>query len=158
MDDNLLWTDFRGYVFVNTALSSIQKGVQGAHALMELTYQYSNKLQIQQWNKLHSWRENDKTLIFLDGGFHQSILNNYAILSLQCENLELPHAIFYEDVETMNGMATAFAAIIPNTIYDMDTDEYDAMCTSMFLQGFQSPPEPDDVSLCRFLKHFKLAV
>jgi len=148
--------ELRGYVFVNRALSSIQKGVQGAHAIVELFNNDHNDL-------LYEWSSEDKTLIFLDCGFHQEILDNYTTFSLLCDKLDLPHALFHEDEETMNTMATAFAGIIPSSIYEIDLLEYERQTRTFYSNSFKttkSPPyedDPPEIQLCRFLSQFKLA-
>lgn len=148
--------EYRGYVFVNRALSSIQKGVQGAHALVELTKTYNTESN-DAASTLHEWRESHKTLVFVDCGFHQEMLEHYLTAVAYCEKLELPHALFIEDDWTMNSMATAFAIIVPSTIYDIDIAEFD-MGKKYYLSGAVVGDDPDDVALCRFLKSFRLAV
>ena len=159
--------EYRGYVFVNRALSSIQKGVQGAHALVELT----SKPEYQQVNvpgslpsarALDTWRILDKTLVFLDCGFHQEILEHYLTAASFCEKFKLPHALFVEDDWTMNSMATAFAIIVPDTIYDIDIDEYymsQKHYTTGITSGYTFPhAPPPDIEFHLFLKGFKLAI
>lgn len=153
------FTEYRGYVFINTALSSIQKGVQGAHALVELTEKYyynSDSVSKMLWD----WRCVDKTLIFLEAGFHQALLENYLTFSTYCEKLGLPYALFVEDDETMNSMATAFAGIVPSTIYDIDLKEVYAVkayMTKGFGDTIAMPEDSPEEALCRFLKSFNLA-
>ena len=154
--------EYRGYVFVNRALSSIQKGVQGAHALVELT----SKSEYQQSTgpcafptacALDTWRALDKTLVFLDCGFHQEILEHYLTAASFCEKVELPHALFVEDDWTMNSMATAFAIVVPNTIYDIDLVEYET-AKRRFSSGMSEESDPVEIEFCRFLKQFGLAI
>jgi hypothetical protein len=144
---------YRGYVFVNRALSSIQKGVQGSHAIVEV---FNNALTVEEQATLNTWSLNDKTLVFLDGGFHGELEENYEIFKTFCFHFDLPCGCFYEDIETMNGMFTAFAGIIPHYIYDYDLDTYDREHRFLY-----SPDEiiedPEDVRFCRFLRQFPLA-
>jgi hypothetical protein len=140
----------RGYVFVNTALSSIQKGVQGAHAVVELFNDPIARPSYSE-NILKQWGYVDKTLIFLDGGFHQTLLDNYNLtFKPLCDQLELPHAIFREDEETMNEMVTAFAAVVPNYVYNLG-EEYSEDEMNVL------NPTPD-IALCNFLSQFRLAI
>lgn len=151
--------EYRGYVFVNSALSSIQKGVQGAHAMVEVTEQYAIESN-EAASVLHEWRASHKTLIFLEAGFHESILQNYLGFAAMCEKLDLPQALFVEDYETMNHMATAFAGVVPSTIYDIDLEEYEMSTRSMmsnFTTGIIKNDDPPEVELCKFLKQFHLA-
>jgi hypothetical protein len=107
-------TELRCYVFVNLALSTIQKGVQGNHASVEVGV-------INDYNSMYrDWAKNHKTLIYLQGGFHTELQDQYKEFKRLCNKLDLPHAGFYEDEETMNCMFTSFAGVIPSTVYDMD--------------------------------------
>jgi hypothetical protein len=72
-----------------------------------------------------------------------------------CEKLGLPYALFVEDDDTMNSMATAFAGVVPSSIYDIDLNEYDMVKSTPGM--FMEVDDPDDVALCRFLKQFHLA-
>ena len=150
--------EYRGYVFVNTALSSIQKGVQGAHAIAEVGHVADVSLELAKINNplgdrnlavIHNlWRGVHRTLIFLDGGFHGVLNENYKTFSSLCKKLSLPHAKFIEDEETMNCMTTAFAGIIPSTIYDMELPDDPHELYSPW----------SDAQLAMFLSGFKLAV
>jgi hypothetical protein len=153
--------EYRGYVFVNSALSSIQKGVQGAHAMVEVTnrYNYSSvtydEVPAASARVVWDWRNEHKTLIFLEAGFHRGLLENYLTFAQHCEKLGLPYALFVEDDDTMNSMATAFAGVVPSSIYDIDLNEYDMVKSTPGM--FMEVDDPDDVALCRFLKQFHLA-
>ena len=114
--NNMNGIESRCYVFVNLALSSIQKGVQGNHACVEIGVQ-------NEYNDMYrNWAKNHKTLIYLQGGFHGEMRGEYSVFSRLCYRLDLPHASFHEDEATMNGMFTAFAGIIPSTVYDIDLE------------------------------------
>jgi hypothetical protein len=157
MDENPL--EFRGYVFVNRALSSIQKGVQGSHSITEmfndciLTGTEKEGKAASKEFALSEWTKNHKTLVYLDCGFHQEILDHYETAKGFCEKLGLPHALFREDEWTMNCMATAFAIIVPSTIYDYDIEGYEAMTKWVDVEV-----DPLDVEFYRFLRQFKLAI
>lgn len=51
--------DTKVYVLIRSELSQAQRGVQGAHALAELVYDYGQESGIKQWVTV------DKTLVFL---------------------------------------------------------------------------------------------
>jgi hypothetical protein len=151
--------EYRGYVFVNRALSSIQKGVQGTHATVEmfnnfiLTGAPKEGLGARASYALDEWTKNHKTLVYVDCGFHQEILDFYEEAKSFCAPMGLPHALFREDEWTMNCMATAFAIIVPSTIYDYDIEEFDAMS-----KWVDIAVEPMNVQFYRFLRRFKLAI
>lgn len=142
--------EYRGYVFVNRALSSIQKGLQGAHALVELCHNHEDD------NVLYTWSTRDKTLIYLDCGFHKELVNYYHQFANLCDALNLPHASFFEDYDTMADMCTAFCGIIPDSVFNLDLEELEL---SEYQIGMI--PDPDRASptakLAYFLRQFKLA-
>jgi hypothetical protein len=150
---------YRGYVFVNTALSSIQKGVQGAHALVEMFKEYGEGS-----HRMWEWAHVHKTLIFLEGGFHQQLIDGYATFSDLCERLNYPCAVFSEDESTLNNAVTAYAGIIPSTVFDMteeDMQEYkEQLRLARYIQDWDMVDHAFQfkIDLCRFLQGFKLAI
>lgn len=161
MIDQELSIEYRGYVFVNRALSSIQKGIQGSHATTELFNRWlltgtpKSGASAEIANTLTQWAKSHKTLVFVDCGFHQEILEHYSTAVSFCENFGLPHALFMEDDWTMNSMATSFAIIVPSTIYDINLDEYyeATKCYTPILNTV-----PLEIEFCQYLRGFKLAV
>lgn len=131
----------RCYAFVNLALSSIQKGVQCAHAVADLHIKYSSGTPFE---LVMDWSQNHKTLIILNSGFHAGLKSSYDTFSILCESLHLPHTIFYEDIDTMNGMATSFAGIIPESLYT----------PTFYVEGMEWC---DEYKLYEFLKNHSLA-
>lgn len=83
------------YVIVASSLSQIQKGVQGAHAVVELMHRHPDDKTIDNWAKHH------KTLIMLDGGTTNKIPKHLGSLNKTLENLktnfpEVKLGYFYE--------------------------------------------------------------
>jgi TPP-dependent 2-oxoacid decarboxylase len=157
---------YRGYVFVNSALSSIQKGIQGAHAVAELLKPAGPVDESESYKTAINWVRYHKTLIFLDGGFHASLNENYTVFFELCHKLDLPHAKFNEDKDTLNRTTTAFAGIIPNTVFDIGEDvmlQYDGNDDYVkLLKRTGSWTEIDEVleAKCRlnnFIRQFRLA-
>lgn len=115
----------RAYFFVNSALSGIQKGLQVAHCAVEIGIkakrfvQPTSKIQelamgrrITYWN---TWSESHKTIIVLEGGFHQDLLD---ISDLFDDIIhDYPWAEFREDEETLALSYTAVGIILPERIY-----------------------------------------
>lgn len=156
---------YRGYVFVNTALSSIQKGVQGAHAVAELFVHYHDLIpNIEGADALYAWGSYDKTLIFLDGGFHGSLNENYQIFSSLCDKLQLPHALFQEDEGTLNCATTAFAGIVPSTVFDITDEtmlEFEGYADLLRKTRVWSKADEELQAKCelkQFLNQFRLAI
>ena len=150
-------TELRCYVFVNLALSSIQKGVQGNHACVEVGV-------ASDYNDMYrDWAKNHKTLIYLQGGFHGEMFDQYKEFSRLCNKLDLPHSSFREDEETMNCMFTAFAGVVPSTVYDMDipllNSNGDLESDFVYdpISGRDRKMYPDE-ELAVFLRQFRLAL
>lgn len=116
-------TPLRTYVLLHTYFKSLLNGVQGGHACVEMSVKYDpgtpESLVYRQWARV------DKTLLYLDGGVS---LHMHAILGqLQSldENAHLPWAHFVEDEATLEGMLTAVAVILPESIVKADPLEWE---------------------------------
>ena len=109
----------RCYHFGNFYLSSIQQGIQAAHAQMELFVKYQDtginyvedyqptidEIEYQQKvDDLYDWAENHKTMVCLNGGALED-LKNIEELMLNPEN-KFPWSKFYEDESSLGGILT----------------------------------------------------
>lgn len=95
----------RAYVFVERHLSSIDKGIQAAHALVE--YQvYKDK-----WKK---WSGEDKTLILLDGGTAKDL----EALAGEMKSKGIEYGLFKEP--DLNDCVTAVCVIVDERVYDKE--------------------------------------
>ena len=123
----------RIYHFGNFYMSSIQQGIQAAHAQMEIFVKYplidlngiiangdrpGAKL-IREASKadfLYSWAVYYKTMICLNAGMD---IDLKGILELMNdEDNPYPWSCFYEAEEAMNGMLTNIAIVLPERIYE----------------------------------------
>lgn len=124
----------RCYHFGNMYLSSIQQGIQAAHAQAELFVKYyettycdfdgSQKQFISHFSKrkaLYHWAANHKTIICLNAGMDTHMQELYRLLSSK-EN-PYPWAPFFESTEAMGGMMTNIAVILHEDLYNT-TDEH----------------------------------
>lgn len=119
--------NFRCYHFCNYYLSPLQNGIQSAHAQVELFNKYvfnDDQNQISStFNEiaiLKEWAMNDKTMICLNGGNCDQLKD--IICSLQCINHQFPWASFNEDTCSLNGALTNVTVILPEYIYNHDTN------------------------------------
>jgi|GEM_PF-5530143 len=107
----------RAYVLVNSALSGIQKGLQAGHALVEMAMDARTKNA--RSAVFNEWAVSHKTMIVLEGGYHAGLEAAKAALEAALGGKdELPWTAFYEDEETMNGMLTAVAVVVPERLWD----------------------------------------
>lgn len=103
----------RCYHLNNMYLSSIQQGIQSAHAQMELFVKYPSNTP--QGAFLFDWATNHKTMIVLNGGFLSDMQE--ALEFLNNPSNPYPFAEFYESQEAMGGMLTNIAIVLPEKIY-----------------------------------------
>lgn len=109
--------NYRFYSFTNMYLSSLQKGIQTAHAVSEM----SIKEHSQAANKVYNeWATSDKTIIVLNGGSQKSLddifKTIYDYVSFYC-NFSYPFVNFYEDKDSLNGALTCVGIILPEDEY-----------------------------------------
>jgi hypothetical protein len=106
----------RLYSFVNFYLSSIQQGIQTAHVLQELNNEYGRKISAP-GKVLFDWARDHKTIIVLNGGTRSDVEKTYFRLKELCIPLGLPFSFFHEDDDSLGGIVTCCAAVIPEVLY-----------------------------------------
>lgn len=110
MEDN---KHYRMYIFVERHLSSLDKGIQAAHAIVEYSNKYSNTEEYRKWSLF------DKTLILLNG---DTVLDLENILQELDEN-EINYSVFKE--KDLNNVPTAIAVIVGDNVYNQeDLNDY----------------------------------
>lgn len=104
----------RTYVLLHHYFKSLLTGVQGAHACMELVrkYQKPSTAQIM----VNQWADHDKTLVFLDAGVSVHLHSFLDKLEILDPRVQLPWAPFFEDEHTLEGMLTAIAVTLPESV------------------------------------------
>jgi hypothetical protein len=113
----------RLYSFVLNYLSSIQQGIQTAHVLQEMNYEYlecchtSKDTHLLNKHKLLGWAKNHKTIIILNGGTRADIQKIYLKLNIICHDLGLPFAKFHEDEDSLGGIITSCCVVVPERLY-----------------------------------------
>lgn len=115
--------NYRFYSFVaNLYLSPIQCGIQTAHAVSEMAVKYihlDRPFDEDRLNMFNDWAATDKTVIVCAAINHAGVTDAYAKLQEFGNALNLPTVIFHEDEQSMNGMATAAAIIVPMEYYEV---------------------------------------
>lgn len=106
----------RFYAMGNYYLSSIQQGIQAAHALGEMFNNYlydapgPGKM-LRDWNHAH------KTMVLLNGGNAANLRELWTLLTDE-RNTEFPVSKFCEDEPSLNGALTCVAIVLPERLYD----------------------------------------
>lgn len=104
----------RMYVLAHRFLSSVQKGVQGGHAIAEMSVKYHSE---DCRHKLYTtWAKRDKTLILLDGGNTSSLR---AFRDMLLDKKTVAWADFHEDEDSLDGALTAVAVILSESQRNM---------------------------------------
>lgn len=116
--------NYRLYSFVaNHYLSPLQCGLQTAHVVSEIAVDVANHKgeDIHSYRTFFEWAEGHKTIIICGAGNHQGVLDCFAEINRTGGGaLSLPHAIFREDEQSMNSMATACGVIVPQKYWDVE--------------------------------------
>lgn len=105
----------RTYVLLHTYFKSLLNGVQGGHACVELLRKYSRSTSMAS-NIVSHWADTDKTLVYLDGGVSLHMHDTLAKFESLGQRVQLPWACFFEDKATLEGMLTAIAVTLPESI------------------------------------------
>jgi hypothetical protein len=107
----------RLYSFVaNHYLSSLQCGLQTAHVVSELSLYKINTPQFEAYSR---WAQFDKTIIICGAGNHAGVVECYDRLLTLANRLDLPVALFREDEQSMNGMATVCGVVVPEKFWNV---------------------------------------
>ena len=106
---------YRFYSFTNMYVSSIQKGIQTAHAVSDMSV---SLLTTDQKAAYDTWALNDKTVIVLNGG-NQAMLEVIHSLAIPFGKKHgLPVVKFHEDEQSLNGALTAVGIILSEVAYE----------------------------------------
>ena len=110
--------EVRCYTFTHFMLSSIQQGIQSGHAATELSdkYMLAEGWQYGYAEELANWISNHKTIICLNGGNSKGLHDLYAFLDDEANTF--PFVKFHEDEDSMEGILTSIALILPARIFD----------------------------------------
>lgn len=110
--------NYRLYSFVaGNYLNELQKGLQTAHVVGNLAVKYHKE--DHQNNAFRTWAAEDKTIIILNAVNHQGVLD--CMTELRRTGITpgfVGGAVFFEDEQSMNSMATACGVIVPQKYWD----------------------------------------
>lgn len=124
-------TEYRCYTFTHFMLSSIQQGIQSGHAAMELVNKYYDPEEVTYVQDEHNfeivldWIRNNKTIVCLNGGNSESMIE--LVQFLNTYKNPFPWVTFHEDENSLEGILTSIAIILPDRIYNTDLEELYSM-------------------------------
>ena len=107
----------RFYAMGNYYLSSIQQGIQAAHALGEMTVLMQSKLGDADERIFDQWLTRHKTMVLLNGGNNQDLRGLWALLTDE-RNTQFPVSKFNEDEQSLDGALTCVAIVLPEYMYE----------------------------------------
>lgn len=108
----------RFYAMGNYYLSSIQQGIQAAHALGEMFNQYPYG-DSPAGQRLRDWSLNHKTMVLLNGGNGANLRDLWTLLSDE-RNTDYVVSKFHEDDQSLDGALTCVAILLPERMYDAE--------------------------------------
>lgn len=115
--------EYRLYSFTNMYLSSIQKGIQTAHVVSEMSAIWcENPPSLDAKEVFDVWADQDKTVIVLNGGNQANLENIFQCAEKFATEYELPVVRFYEDQESLGGALTAVGIILSKEIYNLASE------------------------------------
>lgn len=100
----------RMYVFVLSQLSPLDKGIQAAHAIANLSLHDS-----EEYNR---WVKKDKTLIILNGGNTSTMREHWDTIHLLMESDKIPGCVASFQEENLDGITTAIAVLVDEQVFD----------------------------------------
>lgn len=108
--------NFRLYSVVNQYIAGIHAGIQTAHAIADMMYDYgvNHRPQANAVQVCDQWARRDKTIIVLDGGYQSNLER---IFELMQAVRSLPSAKFHEEQAALNGALTAICIVLPEYMH-----------------------------------------
>ncbi len=119
----------RFYSFTNLYTPGIHAGIQTAHAIHEMISKYypragESAAVDQKIEVLNDWLVNHKTIIVLNGGYHDNLNRIYRELTQISADLGLPLIRWRESREALNGATTAVGIVVPPLVYFWNEEPY----------------------------------
>jgi hypothetical protein len=147
--------EYRLYSFVaHHYLSPMQCGLQTAHVVSEMS-RYANSI-------YSDWAENDKTIIICGAGNHAGVMEAFKQLRAHNNVLcyadvyeQLPLALFLEDEQSMNRMATACGIVVPARFFNAVWNSEQQCYTPADVDA--DTYTPIEQEFVKYLKSFRLA-
>ncbi len=111
----------RFYGFGNYYLSSLQQGLQSAHAITDMFVKYQEDPS--KSNIIYEWAKNHKTMVLLNGGNSGDLAGLYlAFQQLESQGMPLPFSKFHEDEISLNNALTYVGIIVPEKYYSVASE------------------------------------
>ena len=140
----------RLYGIINLYLNGVQAGIQAAHAISEMSVEYTDRVVTNLW--YDQWVRKDKTIILLDGGYQSNLQRIY---DLAQKIPSLPQAKFHEEEAALNGALTAVAIVLPEYMFNPQYSTGMEVATNTSLVGgLQIANQYKDIETGAVLHHY----
>lgn len=146
--------NFRLYSVVNQYIAGIHAGIQTAHAIADMMYEYgvNHRPQSHAVQVCDQWARRDKTIIVLDGGYQSNVQR---IFELMQKVPRFPSAKFHEEEDALNGALTAACIVLPEYMYNPQySTAVDIESGTGVLSGLQIANEYKDLETGNVLHHY----
>jgi len=148
----------RLYSLINFYISDLQRGLQTAHCVSEISTRYVKTSP--EHDVFEDWAINHKTIIILNGGNSAMLRSACEILGDSAVKLNLPWSAFHEDENSLDGALTSVAIIVGPEIYAARI--YPEMPESYIYftperKGIRHHKGSAEFALCQFLQSMRLA-
>jgi len=151
-------------------MSSIQQGIQAAHCLAEMFYEYVtcekshhlDDVNTKAYNMLMDWTQNHKTMILLNGGYSENLRLIWKLLATPLN--PYPCGKFHESNQALDGALTCVGIILPERIYNnvdfvkaLDSEDDLGVYNSLLRELSKDQLTDFEMDLCRELSKYGLA-
>lgn len=107
--------ELRMFTFGHFMLSSIQQGIQAAHAITEMFVNYPEDSDDPVAGPLYKWAEDHKTLVCKNGGDTEALDEIHDLFTDEDNNY--PWHWFSESSKALNSSITCVAIVLPERIF-----------------------------------------
>ena len=128
---------YRLYSFVNHLyMNAKQWGIQTAHCVSTMSVLYKHNTV--QHAAYTTWATEDPTIIMCEGGNVAMLMDLYVRLVPLANALDLPIVKFHEDEQSLGGVITSVAVLVPDTLFNCYV-EYEPMIDGTRTAVFINP-------------------
>lgn len=114
---------YRLYSFVNHLyMNAKQWGIQTAHCVSTMSLYKHNTPQYEMYER---WAREEPTIIMCEGGNVAMLTDLYERLRPLAEKLGFPIVKFHEDEQSLGGVITSVAVLVPETMFNCQIVEFD---------------------------------
>ena len=128
---------YRLYSFVNHLyMNAKQWGIQTAHCVSTMSVKYKHNTE--QHKSYLTWATEEPTIIMCEGGNVAMLTDLYTRIESLANSLNLAVVKFHEDEQSLGGVITSVAVLVPDTLFNCYVD-YEPMMNGILIPVFVNP-------------------